>query len=186
MKQILESIRHARRLGVLGTLIIAGCAHTGDAFERAPLTKPIKSYSSVAILLAAGDPAAVNAAQKVNICKSSLTSKMTAGRVFNDVMNESAQDQAQLLMKVTMIDAQDGNSFSGAMSGGVSKVALAVDLVDPKDNASIGKFDVTGNSTTGTKTTVMGVNTDTLEDTMKRACDAAGDQMVEYLRSKSN
>jgi hypothetical protein len=166
-------------------LVLAACAHTGDAYERAPITKPLKSYTSVAIVLAAGDPSAVNAAQKVNICKSVLTAKMTSGRVFNDVMNESAQDQAQLLMKVTMIDAQDGNSFAGTMSGGISKVALAVDLVDPKDNASIGKFDVTGNSSTNTRTKVMGVNTDTLEDTMKRACEAAGDQMVEYLKTKA-
>jgi hypothetical protein len=178
-KQGRTIMRSMLALVVLG---LVGCAHTGDVVERTPVTGPLSSYGTLQVTVMPSDPGAVNASKNADYLRVALVNKLKEAKIFNDVTGPEAQ--GQLNLKVTMLAADGGSALKAMTSGSDAKVSLAVDLQQAADGKSLGQFDVSGNSSSNTRVSVGGVNTDAMSDQTPKALDAAVDQIVQYLSKK--
>ena len=170
------------RIPLFGFVISAliGCANTGSVVERRPLGSPLGGYKSVAVIVAHADPSAKNAAKHVSSCKTALETTLNASRVFGDVRGESGQEGADVVMKWTIRGVKESLDLQLVGNAGAARVELAMELVDPK-SGPIAELDVEGTSEKNTRSSINGIDTDALEDTVKIACENAGKHAYEYL-----
>ncbi len=153
----------------------AGCAKTGSVTEKTPVAD-LGAYGSAAVAVDV-PPTVKNAAQHQSTLTNALVERLRSKRF--DVV---ASDGAALLVKVKVVDLDEGSQLArGLNAGGESKVALSVELVDAKQSKPVGSFDVTGNSSKNTHTSINGLDTGAIEDTTSRALEAAADQIAEFL-----
>src|SRR5262249_29165440 len=100
---------------------------------------------------------------------------------FSDVV----ADGGDVVLKVKVTNVDGGNTAVVALAGnaGSAEISASVELFD-KASKPIGAFDVKGNSKKNVQTTVGGVNTAAMDDSTKKAFEAAADEIATYLETK--
>ncbi|MBK6686422.1 MAG: hypothetical protein IPG45_18280 [Deltaproteobacteria bacterium] len=163
-------------------LILSACATPG-AIERQPVGKPLGSYASAALLMAAADPSATNAAQRVSDCRQAFEVALNAAGVFPSILSEEQQAQGALLLKSSLVDQT--NEVLGIKEK-AKKIEVTVDFIDTADQNTVGSVMVLGNSEQGGRTTVSvgGVDVESEPEAYRRACQLAAEQLSDYVKAK--
>lgn len=169
------------RLALPLLLLASGCVTTGHVAEQSPPAS-LAGYDSVVLSVEAADPSAKNMALHVKNAQVALSTALQKSRAFETVYNPSSADQATLRLEAKILEVVDGST--NLLAGGISKVRLEVSIVDTKADRALGVVTVEGNSKKNTRTTVGGIDTDVVADTIKRAFEAAGEHLAEYLVRK--
>lgn len=171
------------RLLFAATLLFvsSACATTGAVREHSKISAPLSSYESAAFEVGAADPSMTNAAKHTKSLRDAISTSLHSSGLFKNVYGAEQADQAKLLVKVRLLEVVDGSK--DLMAGGVSRVKFEVDFLDRVKASSIGLLEIDGNSKkSGGSTSINGVNTDAMEDTVKRAIDNGAKALVEYLK----
>ncbi len=169
------------RLTPIAAITVFACATPGAVIERKPVAKPLGGYASAALVMAAADPSATNAAQKVSACRGAFESKLNAAGVFASVLSEEQQAQVALVVKASFVDQTQ--SVLGVEEKH-KKIQVTVDFIDTADQSTVGSVEVLGTSETGSTTSVGGVDTDAYADLYGRACQVAAEQLGNYVKTK--
>jgi hypothetical protein len=115
---------------------------------------------------------------------SAITKKVTEGQRFKSVSNAKVEGPA-LEMRVTIVNRIDGSRAMRMMNmGGEAEFVCKAELVDTTTQASLGAFDVTGNSSRTSQTSIGGVNTSWFDSLDGRAMLAVAEQIDDFLAKK--
>ncbi|HEY8078176.1 MAG TPA: DUF4410 domain-containing protein [Labilithrix sp.] len=165
-------------IAALVLALAAGCVKKGDVTERTPVGD-LGAYGQTAVSVEVPDKVKDSAKHQQNLTNALVERLKKKG--FDVV----ATDAATMIVKVKVMDVDEGSSLAAGMTGGGdAKVAMSVDLVAQKESKSLGSFDVTGNSKSNSHTSIGGVDTKAIEDRASTAMEAAADQIADFLASK--
>lgn len=173
-------LRNVMGIAALVMAASLGCVKTGSVVEKQPVAG-LSAYKSASITVEAPTDLK-NAEQHKTGFVSALSAKLKEKRIFADVTPEGGD----VSIKVSITKMDEGNTAMRAIgnaNAGASEVSASVQLFE-KGSKPIGAFDVTGNSKSNTQTSVGGVNTAAMEDSTKKAIDAAAEEIALYLERK--
>jgi hypothetical protein len=157
-----------------------GCVKSGSVVEKQPVAS-LAAYKSATISVEA--PADMkNVEQHKSGFVSALTARLKDKKIFMEVPPEGGD----VSIKVTITKMDAGSTAMQALgnaNNGAAEVTATVELFE-KGSKSVGAFEVTGNSKKNSQVSINGVNTAAMEDSTRKAIDAAADEIALYLEKK--
>ena len=172
-------MRHLLRSVIVVAALSIACVKTGSSVERVPISENIAQYRT--------------ASAQLDIPHDVKDPHKLRDRFFETLGEELADrklfrlqgDGAELLIRVKVTHVEAGSRAAMAFNvGGDAEIAATVELVDLRQQKTIGVFDVTGNSKKQGNSHVGGVNTKVWEDNTGRAFGAAAEEIAGFLEKQ--
>jgi hypothetical protein len=164
-------------------LWISSCVKTGSVKEVQPFAGKVSSYETAVIWVTAAQP---DLEAHVPSVVKSFSGQLAESKLFPAVsMSEGPATEGDLQLKLVIAKLDEGSAAARSFNmGGEAVITIDVELTDIGEQKAVGKFQVEGNSSRTSETTVGGVNTKWFDNLTNRAIVAAGEQIIEYLEGK--
>jgi len=161
-----------KTLAILALAVpLTGCVNTGSVTPTHPLSAPLSAAKGWTV-----------ATTRVPDGEAYLdTIKLELDRALREEKVVAETAEGGLTFEVVVVDLDTGNKTARYMNtGGEAEISLEVTITEA-DGSKVAQLTVLGNSARQAETSVGGVKTSANDNRVKRAIDAAIEQLVDYL-----